>query len=156
MRERVGRALTLPPARPRHPHPSTLTRHMRMHRVSKCNNSNFELVQAFLKNKSNFQCRSGKPRSSCRWMTRDRRPRPGVRGVGSGNIETFPVENQRREVFMIGKSRRVKRALNMLQAGREDLVSTEGRERKKQSAINRLGLDGEGCAMWFRQFHHLI
>ena len=51
--------------------------------------------------------------------------RAGRVGDG-GNSETFPVENQRREVFMIKKSRRVKRALNMLQ--REDLVSTEGRE----------------------------
>ena len=71
-----------------------------------------------------------------------------MRGVGSGNIETFPLENQRREVFMIGKSRRVKRALNMLQAG-EDLVSTEGRERKRQSVINKIGLDWtvKGCVM---------
>ena len=59
---------------------------------------------------------------------------PGVRRVGgSGNIGTFPVENQRREVFVIGKSRRVKRALNTLR--REDLVSTE--KKNKSAVINR-------------------
>lgn len=60
---------------------------------------------------------------------------PGARRVGgSGNIGTFPVENQRREVFVIGKSRRVNHALNKFWGK----ISFLGENGERQPARDRL------------------